>query len=1666
VLSFKGRRKMRRTLLSTAILTLLILNMFARPLIVPSASSSDEASILILADGSVVPDTALIRREGDVYYLTADVFGNKSGIVIEKSNMILDGGGHLVFGNWTGTGIKLNNVENVTIRNVKVATFSVGVDLVNSTLCSIVDSNIMLNYVFGIWVHGSSNFNFIYRNNISDNLKTGIFQGDSICSKIQYNNVEGNGWFGIQLHFSHGNDVYRNNIVGSSIDGLHALVSLNNSIAENIFLNNFAGLTLNYSSYSTIEGNFFLNNTKGINFHSSSSNLIYHNVFKSNALHVYDYSWNNSYVDPSINSWDNGYPVGGNFWDDYYGSDFFSGVYQNITGKDGIGDTPYKIDDNNFDRYPIIISELSFSPLNVRAQVGTTFSVDVYASSVFMLWAWQICLQWDKEILEYVNCTFGDFSNIVNNSFQFSSSKDACMVFMESAYSELTNPFSGTNLRLVTLNFKVLKSGFGYLKISGVEFRGQDPNSEQEYSGNGDFNGDEVVDIRDVFITWSYIENENYSPAVDFNGDMKVDISDMAIVTSNYGKYCGVPDWRLTKTIYKIPVLWPFSWCSVTATPQVSENYNLSITVLNSFNSTVSGALVTAGGVSGYTDNFGKLTLSLPPGTYNVSASHPSYKTTTWTVDLDKSKNITLTLELPYDFEELPDSNIIVEPAEKGYNITLLNMLASSAVNVFFDWDYIGTIQPNEWKSFHHNQMPTLVVMATWNASAEYPKAWFKYLLPIELKPTTGEEGAFPEENMPYVAGSIFVVPYPPVYGQNTTIGVVLRNPYDHLLNISRIDFQVSSLTIAGKFESVGYLSNVTLQPHEENIFSIVWLANVTGHHCVRVVLSYSPSTQMMQKNIDIENDMLSGDVGEMTFNIRNPYESARLITVELEKHIPSSWSVELEINGRRFVNSPLDILVPAGGDLQAMLKIISSEDEPGVAVVDVKAYIEGRLIGGIRKIMVSKPASETSEVLSFIVSHGNSLYNIQLWAPKSSYNEAIEPINSIATHYPWLDRSTLEKTYYLHRHLASPNNFPITQIKVYRLSDGSTVYDASLKIALLNGLLLYCQELYAFASLPSLNSFKTLGNQWLQAYQQSTPIVLISDTLAATAHLLTIIGPILESIDDIFGEDTKEQVKGSVSLIFDIFSGFDSLKERYGEENANKIVLILKNHGLIVSTNYNGITVYKVTKADPSKLADAVDEIRSEVFGNPLNSDAKNIISEFISNLAEETFEEFASSTVLALYVHFAGGVSASAALQVGAASAFEGFLTSVIPFALADTIYYTYIAPMSEAIHSAWVDMGLEAQIYYKMREWGTRLAGPRSGILNLDDAQIFAGIYGVQALVEYHYYECVYYYKSHQAFVPKSELEGYKNSALLALDRAEDWAEILNRIGGYAEAIVNSFDPEGLTLNYVLNPPVNPLPSITENAYCIAVIAYSTFDLNLTCGKYVFTVHNRTWSSNFSCPFYFDDAYGSSFLLIFNPPRGEYIVRVPRQTEIALTTVQLSNGKVHVETVLNVTADTLCFSMPLATVESCDAYGRVKNVFSINEDVYIFGSRFAPNTIYEVYIVKKTVWVNGMPIPERVEGTLTFVVSDVNGNIVVSLVWAKLLKVGKYDIVIDVNHNGYYDEGIDALDSGGLEARGGFFVIPEFWLGTLTGLSSFLSACGIFYWLRLRRRFKKTY
>jgi len=273
---------------------LLLLSLLTYAFNIQSASAS--GTIYIRANGSIDPPTAPIQRNVDVYTFTNDITGS---IIVEKDNIVVDGACHTLQGTGSETGIDLSGRTNVTIQNAEIKTFDSAIYLSSSSHITILGTTIS-DSSDGIWISDSSS-----------------------------------------------NSISQNNITANVLEGIYILVSSDNSISgNNIIANIFDGIYLYSSSNNIISMNNIENNGYGISPYYSSDNRIFHNNFINNT----------SQVNPNTPTdvWDDGYPSGGNYWSDYTGVDEKSGPNQNLPGSDGIGDTPYGIDENNQDRYPLM----------------------------------------------------------------------------------------------------------------------------------------------------------------------------------------------------------------------------------------------------------------------------------------------------------------------------------------------------------------------------------------------------------------------------------------------------------------------------------------------------------------------------------------------------------------------------------------------------------------------------------------------------------------------------------------------------------------------------------------------------------------------------------------------------------------------------------------------------------------------------------------------------------------------------------------------------------------------------------------------------------------------------------------------------------------------------------------------------------------------------------------------------------------------------------------------------------------------------------------------------------------------------------------------------------------------------------------------------------------
>ncbi len=333
-----------RKSVSGILIMLLLIGMFTLVFNIRSVSAQGE-DIFINVDGSITPSSAPISTVDNVtYILTGNMtYPTFNGISVERSNIVIDGNGYTLQGNQSAYGILwANSVNNVTIKNTNIEGFFYGVEIYDS----------------------------------SDN---------TVCDCSITNNGEG-----IELAFSSSNKLNGNEVANNVYDGIVLGASDSSLVGNNIVNNEGYGILLAGSDNGVV-GNNIANNLYGIYFSTGANNVLYHNDFVRNHFQVS--TWY-----PPQNTWDKGYPSGGNYWSDYNGTDLYSGPYQNVTGSDGIGDTPYVIDFLDIDHYPLMnpynASSLfiSISPGSATLDVGQSQMFTSIATGGTSSYTYQWCL--------------------------------------------------------------------------------------------------------------------------------------------------------------------------------------------------------------------------------------------------------------------------------------------------------------------------------------------------------------------------------------------------------------------------------------------------------------------------------------------------------------------------------------------------------------------------------------------------------------------------------------------------------------------------------------------------------------------------------------------------------------------------------------------------------------------------------------------------------------------------------------------------------------------------------------------------------------------------------------------------------------------------------------------------------------------------------------------------------------------------------------------------------------------------------------------------------------------------------------------------------------------------------------------------------------------------
>ena len=458
---------------------------------------------------------------------------NKNNLTLigENSNStIIDGGhtgGHVVTVTANST-----YICNFTVQNSAPVAIYAGIHLESSTGNTIAN-NIMVNDWTGIDLYLSSNStlanNSIVCNNLNAHGIQFLHSHDNVVIDTKIS-VSGTQSCAIFISNSNSTSIARcsGRASGDSSLGIYLYGSSNN-VTTSSLTGKDRGISL-FGSNNTIVGNNITDSNCGVWLLNSSGNVFYHNNFINNTLQVYDYSWEHP-ANPSINAWDDDYPSGGNFWSDGNSTDLSCGPYQNETGSDGIGDTPYVIDGDNQDSYPLMkiypwgshdIGITSVTPS--KTVVGQGFTLDI---SVGMF-------------------NYGDDTETFNVTVYCN---ETCMT-LPNGKNFTTITLSSGNSTTTAVTWNTTGFAFGNYTLSAYAWpvEGETNTADNLLGGGqvlvsipGDVNGDFTIDIYDAIILAgvfnSNVGNSNWKPNADLNGDGTVDIYDAIILAGHFNQH-------------------------------------------------------------------------------------------------------------------------------------------------------------------------------------------------------------------------------------------------------------------------------------------------------------------------------------------------------------------------------------------------------------------------------------------------------------------------------------------------------------------------------------------------------------------------------------------------------------------------------------------------------------------------------------------------------------------------------------------------------------------------------------------------------------------------------------------------------------------------------------------------------------------------------------------------------------------------------------------------------------------------------------------------------------------------------------------------------------------------------------------------------------------------
>jgi parallel beta-helix repeat protein len=275
-------------------------------------------AIIIRSDGSVEPSTAPIQRINDSYTFKGNIADY--AIVVQRNNIVVDGGGYVLQGNGDSTGIFLQDTQNVIVKNLTIKDcyngiwLTWGLSIGQGAKNNIITNNTITNNTYGINCALFTSTNIITENIITNN-QYGIYIAYSPNNMLRNNHLSRNQYnLWVDCLLSNQGSAFINDIdTSNTVDGKPvyywvdekdkfvpsdagyvALVRCFNITVQGLNLTrNGQGILLVETNNSKVTGNYITENNYGVAlfgmYAPCTNNTITQNRIVNNTENIYTY---------------------------------------------------------------------------------------------------------------------------------------------------------------------------------------------------------------------------------------------------------------------------------------------------------------------------------------------------------------------------------------------------------------------------------------------------------------------------------------------------------------------------------------------------------------------------------------------------------------------------------------------------------------------------------------------------------------------------------------------------------------------------------------------------------------------------------------------------------------------------------------------------------------------------------------------------------------------------------------------------------------------------------------------------------------------------------------------------------------------------------------------------------------------------------------------------------------------------------------------------------------------------------------------------------------------------------------------------------------------------------------------------------------------------------